>query len=227
MLACSLAGMAGALNAVGFYKVGLYSSHMTGALSTMADRLALGEFAGALVCLGVLASFIAGAAASTLLANKGHRRGLAGIYALNILAEAVLLALLAAADAWLPEVHRGAAFVVGMGLLMELQNAVVTRISNTRIRTTHVTGMVTDIGIELGNLLDIALRRRRRSEVGANMEKLSLHVPTVASFFLGAVAGVFAYRELGPSMLLAVSVVLAGLAAPGVLAAWRTSAGGV
>ncbi|WP_328702730.1 YoaK family protein [Belnapia mucosa] len=204
--------------------MGLYSSHMTGAVSTMADRLALGDAVGALVCLGLVAAFIAGAALSTLLANEGLRRGLAGIHALSILAEAVLLAGLAAADAWAPGFGGGFGFVLGMSALMGLQNAVVTRISNARIRTTHVTGMVTDIGIELGNLLDIALRRRRQSETAANLEKLGLHVPTVLAFFLGGVLGVFAYRAIGSGMLLAVALGLAALALPGILATRRPAA---
>ena len=37
--------------------------------------------------------------------------------------------------------------------IMGLQNATVTKISGARIRTTHVTGMVTDVGIELGKLV--------------------------------------------------------------------------
>jgi hypothetical protein len=78
-------------------------------------------------------------------------------------------------------------------------------------------------GIELGNLLDIALRRRRRSEAGVNLEKIGLHVPTVACFLAGGIAGVFAYRALGPFMLLAISVALAGLALSGVLATRRPS----
>jgi len=222
-LACSLALAAGALNTVGFYKIGIYSSHMTGAVSTLADRVALGDWAGAVVCLGLVAGFVLGAAASTLLANEGQRRGLAGIHALSIMAEAVLLTGLAAVDAWAPPPWGGLGFVFGMSALMGLQNAVVTRISNARIRTTHVTGMVTDIGIELGNLLDIALRRRRRSEAAVNLEKLGLHVPTVAAFLLGGIGGVFAYREIGAGMLLLVAMGLAGLALPGVLAARRSA----
>ena len=36
---------------------------------------------------------------------------------------------------------------------MGLQNAIMTKISKAEIRTTHMTGVVTDIGIELGRLL--------------------------------------------------------------------------
>ena len=43
----------------------------------------------------------------------------------------------------------------------ELQNAVVTHISDARVRTTHVSGMATDIGIELGTAFDI-LRGREK-----------------------------------------------------------------
>ena len=34
-----------------------------------------------------------------------------------------------------------------------LQNALITKLSRAEIRTTHITGIVTDIGIELGKLL--------------------------------------------------------------------------
>jgi hypothetical protein len=88
-----------------------------------------------------------------------------------------------------------------------------------------VTGMVTDIGIELGTLIDIALRRRRSSETQANLEKLGLHAPTVASFLLGGVVGIFAYAALGPLMLLALAIALAGLALPGIAAARKLAAG--
>ena len=37
--------------------------------------------------------------------------------------------------------------------IMGLQNAVITKISNAEIRTTHITGLVTDLGIEIGKML--------------------------------------------------------------------------
>lgn len=224
-VACSLAAVAGALNAIGFFKVGLYSSHMSGAVSTTADRLALGDLAGAAIYFGVIAAFVTGAAISTLLANEGQRRALPGVHSLSILAEALLLALLTCADAWLPEVQRGAVFVFGMSFLMGLQNAVVTRVSNARIRTTHVTGMVTDIGIEIGTLTAVVFHRRRRSEARPSLDRLALHAPMVASFFSGGLIGVFAYRLLGSLALAVFAVWLAALALPGLIAARAAAAG--
>jgi len=137
------------LNAAGFYAVGVFSSNMTVNVSSLADHLALADLAATLPHLGLVAAFVLGAAASAVLLNAGRRRGMAHIYALSILAEAALLAGLACA----------VLLSYGLSFLMGMQNVVVTRISDARVRTTHVTGMVTDIGIELGNLLDLAWHR--------------------------------------------------------------------
>lgn len=219
-LAWSLAGIAGALNAAGFYAMGMFSSNMTGNVSSLADHLALADLAAAAPYLGLVASFTSGAAVSAVLINAGRRRGMARIYALSILAEAALLTGLAFADLWLTGTGRVVLLAYGLSFLMGLQNAVVTRISNARVRTTHVTGMVTDIGIELGNLLDLAWHRRGPGGPGAEVEynagKLLLHGVTVLSFGSGGVFGVLAYRSLGPLFLFGAALLLFLLALPGI-----------
>ena len=137
------------MNAAGFYAVGVFSSNMTVNVSSLADHLALADLVATLPHLGLVAAFVLGTAASAVLLNAGRRRGMAHIYALSILAEAALLAGLACA----------VLLSYGLSFLMGMQNVVVTRISDARVRTTHVTGMVTDIGIELGNLLNLAWHR--------------------------------------------------------------------
>ena len=220
-LAWSLAGIAGALNAAGFYAVGVFSSNMTGNVSSLADHLALADLAAAVPYLGLVATFVSGAAVSAVLINAGRRRRMARIYALSILAEAVLLTGLASADLWLTGAGRAALLAYGLSFLMGLQNAVVTRISNARVRTTHVTGMVTDIGIELGNLLDFAWRRRpgsvRDAEADYNADKLLLHGVTVLSFLGGGIFGVLAYLRLGPVFLFGTAFLLFLLVLPGIV----------
>ncbi|MCP5810116.1 DUF1275 domain-containing protein, partial [Klebsiella pneumoniae] len=85
--------------------------------------------------------------------------------AYSILVEACLLALLGLADIWLLTVWRPPLLILGLAFLMGLQNATVTRISDARVRTTHVSGMATDIGIELGIAFDIL--RGREPDVHA------------------------------------------------------------
>jgi uncharacterized membrane protein len=102
---------------------------------------------------------------------------------------------------------------------MGLQNAVVTRISNARVRTTHVSGMATDIGIGIGMLCDIALGREPRNETDQIASKLLLHLNIVASFLVGGLVGVLIYREFGAALLFIAAAVLYILAVPGALKA--------
>jgi uncharacterized membrane protein YoaK (UPF0700 family) len=80
--------------------------------------------------------------------------------------------------------------------IMGLQNAVITKISHAEIRTTHVTGLVTDLGIELGKLLYIN-RLSRDTLVVANRSKLQLHIKLIGSFFVGGLLGALGFKTLG------------------------------
>ncbi len=216
-LASALALIAGGLNSAGFYAVGIFSSNMTGNVSMLADRVALGELAIAAFYLALIGLFVFGAAISTLLISMGRRKQITRIYAFSILAEAVLLILLGGADLWLPAANRGPVLVFGLSFLMGLQNAVVTRISSARVRTTHISGMATDAGIELGHLLEIALRRGSPKEAAPYRERLGLHGATILSFCVGGVLGVLIYKAIGAWLLFGAAVALLLIALPSVL----------
>ena len=207
-LALLLALVAGALNAAGFYAAGLYSANMTGNVSTISDNIGTGQISLAGFYAGLVATFIVGATISALLINAGKRHRFAGIYALSITTEAILLATLGWVDLSVQGAARGAVLTFGLSFLMGLQNAVVTQISNARVRTTHVTGMLTDIGIELGNLLELWLRPCHDGEVALNRDKLRLHWQTVAAFLVGGVVGVATYRLSGNALLFGCSALL-------------------
>jgi len=216
-LACILAAVAGSINAAGFHAVGFFSANMTGNVSLVSDHLALGELRLAAVFLGIFASFIAGATVSTLLINAGRRRNISKIYAYSIATEAALLIVLAGADLYLASFHRSIVLIIGLSFLMGLQNAVVTRISNARVRTTHVSGMSTDIGIGLGMLIDFALGREPKSGAEEVRSKLRLHSQTVFSFMVGGACGVAVYQAAGALLLVGCSSVLLAISAPAIL----------
>jgi uncharacterized membrane protein YoaK (UPF0700 family) len=215
-LAWSLAAIAGAVNAAGFYVAGHYTSHMTGTVSLLSDALALGDFGEAAVAMSVIAAFVAGAAVSTLLINRAQRRLPNGAYAFSLLAEAALLFLGGWVEAVAPEALRAPLLILGLSFTMGLQNAIVTRVSSARIRTTHVTGMVTDIGIELGQLLDRRLSPRDDGIADADRRKLALHIPTVGGFLLGGVAGVLGYQAIGSLLLPGAGCLLIAIAVPAI-----------
>ncbi|MCD2174892.1 YoaK family protein [Rhizobium sp. C4] len=215
-LACTLAGVAGALNAAAFYSVGFFSANMTGNVSTLSDHIAIGQWQSALFYFSIVFAFILGAGVSTLLINTGRRRHIHGIYAYSILTEAILLAMLGFIDLWLFGSWRIPVVVLGLAFLMGLQNAVVTRISEARVRTTHVSGMATDIGIELGIAFDILRGRDRETDAGKNRSKLRLHLYTITAFLLGGILGVVAYQTIGGWLFVAAAGLLFVIASTGI-----------
>ncbi len=89
------------------------------------------------------------------LVNWGMRLELRSAYGLPLVVEAALLLVFGLFGAAIGLLHTVflPLTVVLLCFIMGLQNAVITKISKARIRTTHVTGLVTDLGIELGKLL--------------------------------------------------------------------------
>jgi uncharacterized membrane protein YoaK (UPF0700 family) len=214
-LGVALAFVAGALNAGGFLAVRQYTSHMTGIVSSAADNLALGagSFDLVLDALGAIVSFMLGAACTAVMVNYARRRRLASEYALPLLLEAVLLLAFGVLGARLSTVEGlfVPATVMVLCFTMGLQNALVTKLSHAEIRTTHMTGIVTDIGIELGKL---AYWNRAGGEpkVRADGARLRLLIALLGSFFVGGVLGAHGFKQAGYLACLPLAFVLCGLA---------------
>ena len=120
----------------------------------MVDNLALGAYDPVGFGVGALLPLLAGTACSAIMVNMARQRQLNSEDASPLLLKALLLCF-GVFGAGLAEV-RGLFVQVTVMLLcfiMGLQNAVITKLSGAAIRATHITGVVTDIGIELGKLL--------------------------------------------------------------------------
>ena len=193
-----LSFVAGATNAGGFLAVGRYTSHMTGIVSSVADDVVLGHFDLALAGLACLIAFLMGAMCTAIMVNWGLRQQLRSSYSLPLLLESFALLMFglfgAAIAAWsqvfLPLT------VVLLCFIMGLQNAVITKISKAEIRTTHITGLVTDIGIELGKWIYIN-RLTAAPSVRANRNRLRVQTGLVLGFLLGGLFGGFGFNYVG------------------------------
>lgn len=207
----ALAFNAGAVNAGGFLAVGQYTSHMTGLVSSAMDHLALGELALALAALIAVTAFVAGAGSCALLVNWARRRQLRSVYALCLLLEALLLLLFGLMGTALADFTRllVPATVLLLCYIMGLQNAMVTKLSQAEIRTTHLTGMLTDIGIELGRA---CYPSRGGEPVRANRERLALHGQLVGCFVVGALVGALGFKHVGYATTIPLAIMLLLLA---------------
>jgi uncharacterized membrane protein YoaK (UPF0700 family) len=208
-----LAGVAGALNAAAFYALGFFAANMTGNASALADRLATGEVRMAGYLLMLVLVFVFGAMMSALLINSGQRTQVNGVYAWIVMIEAVLMIGLGCADIWLSHALRLAMVLPALSFLMGMQNSVVTRISGARVRTTHISGMVTDIGIELAGLIEQWRGKTDAASAADNRTRLGLHATIVASFLAGGVLGVLIYRSVGGWLIVLLGIILAGVSA--------------
>jgi uncharacterized membrane protein YoaK (UPF0700 family) len=215
-LGISLAFVAGATNAGGFLAVHEYTSHMTGVVSSMADTLALGQVVAAVDWFSSLVAFVLGAATSAILINWARQREVRQVFALPLLLEAVLLLAFGVLGAMHHFIGTSMAATVSLlCFVMGLQNAVVTKVSHAEIRTTHVTGLVTDIGIELGKLLYWnADHTPHDQKVRVNVERLRLHASLVCAFFVGGVLGALGFKHLGYVATVPLALLLALMASP-------------
>ena len=208
-LGVTLSFVAGATNAGGFLAVGHYTSHMTGVVSSVADNLVLGQITLALAGLLALVAFMGGAMTTAWMVNWALRRKLQSAYARPLLLESALLLVFGLfgtginffAGLFLPLTVLVLCFIMG------LQNAVITKISNSEIRTTHITGLVTDLGIELGKMLYVN-RLHQATPVVANRHKLRLHSKLIGSFFVGGLLGALGFKSLGFITTVPLAIVL-------------------
>lgn len=209
-LGMSLAFVAGAANAGGFLAVGKYTSHMTGMVSSTADHLALGEFTLALGGLLSVLCFMTGALVSALLINWARDHHLRSQFALPLLLEALLLMAFGAVGPLLwhhPEAWVSLTVLL-LCFMMGLQNAIITKISKSEIRTTHVTGLVTDIGIALGRLLYWREHPVHEEAEHHTRDRLRLHATLVLMFFAGGIAGALGFKHVGYQTVLPLALFL-------------------
>src|SRR5882724_4496939 len=138
-LACALSALAGYVDGIGYLHLGgLFVSFMSGNSTRMGVSLAQAQWQDAAQALGLLALFVMGAAAGSLIVlGRGvHRQPLV------LLAEALLLATAALAYGFgLPNVAIGA-IVLAMGL----ENAVFQIRGGAGLGLTYVTGALVKVG---------------------------------------------------------------------------------
>ena len=183
-----LAACAGCINAAGL--IGLHHqalSHMSGTAAIFGAELARGEMAAARHALWVLSFFFLGCVFSGVLIPNSTLQ-LGRRYGVALVCES---ALLFAATYLLVNGQGAGDFLAAMAC--GLQNALATSYSGAVIRTTHITGIITDLGLAAG----AALRRdpydRRR---------VGLYVLLALGFVGGSVLGGLGYVAIGFRTLL-------------------------
>lgn len=192
-----LAVSAGAINAGGFLACQRFVTHVTGFATHFGLDFAQGHWLAAASMLVVPGFFLFGAFISGLLMDVQVHKGRAPRSDIVMLLMALSLTIVAVAGTagkfgtfGTPlEVGRDFIFLALLCLASGLQNAVVTSSTGAVIRTTHLTGMTTDLGIGLA---------RVASRVGEGVTQRGtinnwLRVGLIGSFIVGASFGAWLF----------------------------------
>ena len=189
-LAALLSFVAGLVNAGGIFALNIVTTNITGHFALFVngflhDGLRISLFYGFFVL-----SFFLGAFVSSFLMERRALKNNSTIGASPLLTECAILIAIAFSPDWLLQDHP---YIVGCFLLfaMGIQNALVTTISRSIVRTTHLTGIFTDLGIELSQLIFYKQNHHQRML----RSSVKLHLSIIVSFFAGIVAGGFLYLE--------------------------------
>lgn len=185
-LASLLSFIAGIVNVNGLLSVQTLTTNVTGHFAFFSERFSEANYDGAIVFIVYVLFFLLGAFICGLLVEFVMRRRPAASHAAPMFLEMTILILVALS--WksepglaMPKEWIGCALLFAMGL----QNALVTRISRATVRTTHLTGLFTDLGIELSQLFFY----RSPGDTRKLTRSIHLRVVIIICFFLGGVLG--------------------------------------
>jgi len=206
-LGVTLAFVAGAVNAGGFLAVGVYTSHMSGMVASFADDMVLGRYILAVLALVYVLCFFLGAVTSSVLVNWARLKRLHSEFALTLGLEALLLLVFGLLAAGLVgDISLSVPLTIGLlCYIMGLQNSLMTKLSHAEIRTTHMTGVVTDLGIEAGRFL---FGRATHADSRFHPKKAQLLLSLLLAFAGGGLVGAFGFSHLGFVTILPFSALL-------------------
>jgi uncharacterized membrane protein YoaK (UPF0700 family) len=191
-LASMLSSVAGLVNITGVLSVSTLTTNVTGHFAFFSEQLFIRNYKMALIYLLYILFFLFGAFISGLLVEWTAKYRLHNSYIIPLSIEIIIILATAFSTELLPHCS-SARLIVSSALLfaMGLQNALVTRISQSVVRTTHLTGLFTDLGIELSLLV---FHGQKEKNLQLN-KSISLKLMIISCFFLGGILGALTYQH--------------------------------
>ena len=202
-----LSFVAGMVNVIGFLAVQKLTTNVTGHFAFFVDEFFRFQFSKSVIYLLYILSFLLGSFVSNFLVEIVNRRSEKNIFVLPVLIEVLILLGVGIFGSLFTANYPD---IIALSLLfaMGLQNSLVTRLSNALVRTTHLTGLFTDLGIELSQLFFYKTPEHQKKLFG----NIRLRARIILFFFLGGTfAGlIYPYFQLH-ALTIASLILFAGL----------------
>ena len=190
-IATILSFVAGIVNVSGFLAFNQLTTNVTGHFALFISDVANFEFWKGTIYFLYIFSFLFGSFSSSFLIEKFRGSRKLNVFVLPTLLECIILIVIALISN-IREIEHPDLIVCSLLFAMGLQNSFVTKISNAVVRTTHLTGLFTDLGIELSQLL-FREYQQHRAQIKSTI-KLRLFI--ICFFFLGGLTGGFLYSKM-------------------------------
>lgn len=196
-IASLLSFVAGIVNVAGFLAVAKLTTNVTGHFAFFVDEIFKLNFWQSFIYFLYIFFFFLGSFTSSYIVEIVTRRNENYVYIIPTSIESLILLLIAIFGKNSISENPN---LISCSLLfaMGLQNSLVTRISNATVRTTHLTGLFTDLGIELSQLFFYREKESREKLLSS----VKLRLTIISFFFIGGIIGGIFYSKIGLLVLL-------------------------
>lgn len=198
-LATLLSFVAGIVNITGVLALKTLTTNVTGHFAYFAEEVIRQDFSAAITFFIFTIFFLAGSFTSNFLTEliSKTNRNLSHVIPIS-LEIMVLLTVGIFGVASNLTTFEGKWIAFALLFAMGSQNSLVTKISQSTVRTTHLTGLFTDLGIELSQLFFY----KKPEETKKLKTSIYLRLSIISFFFGGCIFGGFVYTFLELKTLL-------------------------
>lgn len=202
-LAIFLSFVAGLVNVCSFLSLQKFTTNVTGHFALFVEEILKNDFKMALIFFCFVISFFLGSFVSNMLVEIINRINETFKYTIPVAIESILIFI--AGSAYLLYEPKNPDYIAMLLLFcMGLQNSLVTKVSNSVVRTSHLTGLFTDLGIEVSQLFFIK-NHFKRTKIKLSIQ---LRLTIITFFFLGGLVGGAMYSWIGLRTFWIASVIL-------------------
>lgn len=191
-IAVVLSFVAGLVNVTGFLAFKQLTTNVTGHFALFIYDLANFEFWKGTVYFLYIFVFLAGSFTSSFLIETFKENKKLNVFVIPTIIECLILTSIVILN-YFSETTNPTLIVCSLLFAMGIQNSFVSKISNAVVRTTHLTGLFTDLGIELSQLF-FPESHPHQEKIKANI-KLRIYI--ISFFFLGGLLGGYTYLIVG------------------------------
>lgn len=202
-IASLLSFVAGIVNVVGFLAVQKLTTNVTGHFAFMVEEAFKFNFNQSLFYFIYIFSFFFGAFFSNFIIEITEKVTDKYIFIIPVLTEVLILTTIAVLNFKFITQNPNL-IACSMLFAMGLQNSLVTTISNSVVRTTHLTGLFTDLGIEISQLFFFKTEEQRIKLFSS----IKLRLTIITTFFIGGIIGGVFFSSYKMKTLLIASIML-------------------